>query len=303
MMQRFAPGLIALLFGLLASSAGAHAIGPPSAVALAHEEIVARIQAKVAAGDDTEAALTPELTELGALFEQHRAEKTHDVADILVTRLALDIELFDQPERPQAYIRQLQEEFPDADTGLAVASALMRREARLQARAAQSSLVGRPLPALPLQWSQPAGLASLEALRGQVVVIDFWATWSVSSVRAFPRVRELAAHYAGQPVAFVAITTLQGSLSGIGPEPIDTRGDPARELTLLGEFAQARGIAGTVAVARDESFMAALAIQRLPFRVILGPDGSVRHTDLRPGDDPAEQIPLIDALLADAKKP
>ncbi len=303
MTQRFAPGLLALLFGLLTSLAGAHAVGPPSAVALAHEAIVARIQAKVSAGDDTEAALAPELTELSALFEQHRAENSHDVADILVTRLALEMELFDDSERPQAYIRQLQEEFPDADTGLAIASALMRREARQQARAAQSSLVGQPLPALPLQWSQPAGLASLEALRGQVVVVDFWATWSVPSVRAFPRVRELAAHYAGRPVAFVAITTLQGSLSGLGPEPIDTRGDPARELTLLGEFAQARGIAGTVAVAMDEAFMKTFAIQRLPFRVIVGPDGTVRHTDLRPGVDPAEQIPLIDALLDGARQP
>ncbi len=303
MMPRFAPSLTALIFSLLASSAGAHTDGPPSEIALAHEAIVARIQAKVAAGDDTEATLAPELTELGALFEQHRAEKSHDVADILVTRLALDIELFDHSELPQIYIRQLQEEFPDADTGLAIASALMRREARQQARAAQSSLVGRSLPAFPLQWSQPAGLTTLEALRGQVVVVDFWATWSAPSVRAFPHVRKLATHYAGRPVAFVSITTLQGSLSGLGPEPIDTRGDPQRELALLGEFARARGMAGTVAVANDETFMVTLAIQRLPFRVILGSDGTVRHTDLRPGVDPAEQIPLIDALLAETKQP
>lgn len=303
MTQRFAPGLITLLFGLLASFAGAHALGPPSPLALEHEAIVARIQAKVAAGDDTEAALAPEFAELDALFEQHREEKSHDVADILVTRLALDVELFDHADRPQAYIRQLQEEFPDADTGLAIASALMRREARQKARAAQTSLIGQPMPALPLTWSQPAGLTSFDALRGQVVVIDFWATWSVPSVRAFPRVRELAAHYAGRPVAFVAITTLQGSLSGLGPEPIDTRGDPLRELTLLGEFARTRAMAGTVAVAADEAFMVNFAIQRLPFRVILGPDGIVRHTDLRPGVDPAEQIPLIDALLATASQP
>ena len=46
----------------------------------------------------------------------------------------------------------------------------------------------------------------LSALRGKVVVVNFWATWCVPCQDELPRLQKLASDYAGRPVAFVFIS-------------------------------------------------------------------------------------------------
>ena len=46
----------------------------------------------------------------------------------------------------------------------------------------------------------------LSALRGQVVVVNFWATWCGPCQEELPRLSKLAEAYAGKPVRFVLIS-------------------------------------------------------------------------------------------------
>ena len=46
----------------------------------------------------------------------------------------------------------------------------------------------------------------LSALRGQVVVVNFWATWCGPCQEELPRLTQLARRYAGKPVRFVLIS-------------------------------------------------------------------------------------------------
>jgi thiol-disulfide isomerase/thioredoxin len=46
----------------------------------------------------------------------------------------------------------------------------------------------------------------LSALHGQVVVVNFWATWCGPCQEELPRVAQIAASYAGKPVSFVLIS-------------------------------------------------------------------------------------------------
>ena len=46
----------------------------------------------------------------------------------------------------------------------------------------------------------------LSALRGQVVVVNFWATWCGPCQEELPRLSKLAESYAGKPVRFVLVS-------------------------------------------------------------------------------------------------
>jgi thiol-disulfide isomerase/thioredoxin len=46
---------------------------------------------------------------------------------------------------------------------------------------------------------------SLEALRGRVVLLDFWATWCAPCVKAMPAVQKLAEKYADKPVTVIGV--------------------------------------------------------------------------------------------------
>jgi uncharacterized protein (TIGR03435 family) len=68
---------------------------------------------------------------------------------------------------------------------------------------------GLPAPELHLPKLLNAPLSSLKgwpALRGKVVVLEFWASWCEPCVDGLPRLNQLAAKFAGKPVVFIFIT-------------------------------------------------------------------------------------------------
>ena len=69
--------------------------------------------------------------------------------------------------------------------------------------------VGKEAPPLSLSkiLQSPAGAsATWEALRGKVVVIDFWATWCGPCRKSIPHWNELVDTFKEKPVQFLAIT-------------------------------------------------------------------------------------------------
>jgi thiol-disulfide isomerase/thioredoxin len=71
------------------------------------------------------------------------------------------------------------------------------------------------LAALPLHAKRAPGLdlkdlnghtQKLAGLRGQVVVLNFWATWCAPCQEELPRLSQLAQSYAGKNVHFVAVS-------------------------------------------------------------------------------------------------
>src|SRR5437879_6535769 len=69
--------------------------------------------------------------------------------------------------------------------------------------------IGEPPPPIGLEniLQAPEGTkATWAALKGKVVVLEFWATWCGPCVAAIPHLNELADKFKNQPVQFIAIT-------------------------------------------------------------------------------------------------
>jgi thiol-disulfide isomerase/thioredoxin len=177
------------------------------------------------------------------------------------------------------------------------------QERAMQARQAQADLIGKPAPELNFIWSNPAGFTRLSALRGKVVVLDFWATWCGPCVATFPQLRELAAHYRGADVVVLGVTSLQGYVAGLTPARIDTKGDPGKEFAATAEFIKAKDMTWPVVFTEERVFNPQYGVRGIPHLTIIAPDGTVRHNGLHPGLPLADKVRKIDQILAEFAKP
>ncbi|MBN9098026.1 MULTISPECIES: TlpA disulfide reductase family protein [unclassified Pseudonocardia] len=68
-----------------------------------------------------------------------------------------------------------------------------------------SPLIGRPAPAVTLPLLEGTGQVSLVALRGRVVVVNFWASWCVACRGEHPALVGAARQYGDSGVTFVGV--------------------------------------------------------------------------------------------------
>lgn len=123
---------------------------------------------------------------------------------------------------------------------------------------------GRPGPAQPqpapdvklkLLQAPEASLDGWGSLRGQLVVLDFWATWCDSCLEALPHLNELAERFKGRPVQFVSISN-----------------DEEDEVRA---YLKKNRIAGWVGLDEDGSAFDAFRVRGLPYIVVLDAEGRV----------------------------
>ena len=126
-----------------------------------------------------------------------------------------------------------------------------------------SPLMGELAPDLTLAVA--AGAASggpakvtLSDMGGQVVVLDFWASWCGACRRTTPILNDLNEEFAGQGVAFYAVNV----------EPIDRQRLQAAHAAFGTEFPSLHDRTGTI--------QRRYGIQMLPTVIIVGPDRLVR---------------------------
>lgn len=98
--------------------------------------------------------------------------------------------------------------------------------------------------------------ATMESLRGKVVVIEFWATWCAPCVAAFPHLNELVEHYEdADDIVFLAITaeTQETAEKLLGKKDLNT----------------------WIGFDTDGSVMSSYGVNAIPRTIIVGKDGKV----------------------------
>ena len=70
------------------------------------------------------------------------------------------------------------------------------------------SLIGQTAPELNIEkyLQAPEGEKSLSALKGKVVVLEFWATWCVPCVAEIPHLNQLSEEFRDKQVQFISVT-------------------------------------------------------------------------------------------------
>jgi peroxiredoxin len=125
------------------------------------------------------------------------------------------------------------------------------------------------------------GTLSLAALKGKVVVLDFWAQWCEPCKRELPELERLSKSYAGKDVVFVSVN-------------IDKSKDNAARL------AQQLGITFDVGLDPAGSVAGTYDLPKMPTSFVIDKKGVVRfvHEGFEGAGDVARFKKEIDELLA-----
>jgi thiol-disulfide isomerase/thioredoxin len=123
--------------------------------------------------------------------------------------------------------------------------------------------------------------SSISALRGRVILLDFWATWCAPCRVIVPKLSALQARYGAQGLSVLGVST-----------------EEAAEVAM---FAQRTAMRYAVAVDRRAETTRSYGVVSLPTLVVIDKRGVVR--DVAIGYDPAEDARLeatVRALLGEA---
>jgi peroxiredoxin len=125
-------------------------------------------------------------------------------------------------------------------------------------------LLGKKAPPFALAASQGAYPAKLDALAGNVVVVEFWATWCAPCNPTIPRLSAWQEKYGPRGLRVVALST----------EPMDV---------ISAHVAKKKSVKYTVASDEDAKVYEAYLVPSVPTLVVIDRKGQVRHVDVGGG--------------------
>ena len=257
--------LISLAPLLLLFSIGSGAAADATGVGAELDSVVTKIQSKLRAGKKTEADFAAELKEFDLLLARHRREHTDALASVLVEEASLYLQVFENFDKATALVETLKRDFPQskpAQSADKLLESISRHEEAKRLKAI--FVVGSPLPDFEEKDLNYRPL-SIGQFRGNVVLLDFGATWSKAWVDEAPNLRRLYEKYHGNGFEIIGVSLDQDQLR--------LSGFTARNKLTWPQFCDASGWNNKLAVR--------YGINSLPDNFLLDGEGKILGRNLR----------------------
>jgi cytochrome c biogenesis protein CcmG/thiol:disulfide interchange protein DsbE len=148
-------------------------------------------------------------------------------------------------------------------------------------RLVDSPLVGEPLPSVSLPFLEREGALTFEELRGEVLVLNFWASWCFPCRLEHEALTTTAAIYEGQNVRFIGILH---------------QDDQASAVSFLDEFG--RGVNYSYVMDPGSRFAVELGLFGVPETYFVDSEGIIRGR-IQGEVTPGALVDNVEALLVD----
>lgn len=136
--------------------------------------------------------------------------------------------------------------------------------------------------------------ATLASMRGQVVLLDFWATWCAPCLETMPRLERLHEKYKSRGLAVVGLTELYGESEG---KPLT----PAAEIASIAAFKKELRLTYAVGVASNDANNLRYGVRALPATFLIDRRGVVRYVGVGAVDSSEDALEGVIERLLDEK--
>jgi cytochrome c biogenesis protein CcmG/thiol:disulfide interchange protein DsbE len=134
---------------------------------------------------------------------------------------------------------------------------------------------------------------TLASLRGQVVLLDFWATWCAPCRETMPRLERLHEKYRARGLAVVGLTELYGESEGKSLAP-------AAELSSIAAFKKELRLTYGIGVAANDANNLRYGVRAMPATFLIDRRGVVRYVGVGAVDSTEDALEgVIERLLSE----